>query len=796
MVEIRSSIRKVAMASALTSVAALAVAGISVAGADATAPTQHQAKPHPRALAVNTASKYIAANRDELFAGAKEKFVRGQVISSEGMQYVPYTRTYKGLPVVGGDFVIATDRSGDLEATSVAQDERLKGISVTPERSARSGLKLAKAQLSKVTSVADPKLVVHALGDAPRLAWQYDVVGTHEGEPSRQSVWIDSSTGTLLGTQEHVVAGEGTAAYSGPSPLAIDTSQTDGGFSLIDPNNESITCQDADTEQAITKAEDAFGDGDASNKETGCVDGYYALQTENKMLSEWLGRDGMDGEGGWVPLRVGLDDLNAYYDGSQVQIGHNQDSKWISSIDVVAHEFGHGIDDHTPGGISGNGTQEFIADTFGAMTEAYSNQTEEFDEPDFLVGEEIDLVGTGPIRNMYDPQQVNGDPNCYSDDIPDGEVHATAGPGNHWFYLLSAGNAPEGGPESPICEGGPESVTGIGIDNAGKILYNAMLLKTSDSSYLKYRTWTLTAAKTLFPDSCTEFDAVKAAWDAVSVPAQPDDPTCDGSTPPTPPPASDVDYTGIAALDNCSASIIRFADSEPTDPALGLTNGHCYEGGMPGPGEVIVDQPSDRNFTLLGTDGSEIGDVQASKLLYSTMTKTDISLYELGATYQDLADQFDGYQPLTLASEAPADGTSIAVVSGYWKKIYSCSVDSTIYQLKEADWTMENSIKYLQPGCETIGGTSGSPIVDTTTHEVIGANNTGNEDGEECTLNNPCEVDEAGNVTVDQGAAYGQQTALIYTCLTPERTLDLTVEGCELPQPSSVRHHGRGHHRV
>src|SRR3954468_18384471 len=57
-------------------------------------------------------------------------------------------------------------------------------------------------------------------------------------------------------------------------------------------------------------------------------------------------------------------------------------------------------------------------------------------------------------------------------------------------------------------------------------MYNAMLMKTSTSSYLKYRTWTLTAAKNLYPGSCTEFNAVKAAWNAVSVPAQTGEPTC------------------------------------------------------------------------------------------------------------------------------------------------------------------------------------------------------------------------------------------------------------------------------
>ena len=137
----------------------------------------------------------------------------------------------------------------------------------------------------------------------------------------------------------------------------------------------------------------------------------------------------------------------------------------------------------------------------------------------------VNLVGSGPIRYMYNPS-LAGDDNCYSSATPTAEVHAAAGPGNHWFYLLAEGTSPtDGQPTSPTCNG--TSITGIGIQKAAKIMYNAMLMKTSSSSYLKYRTWTLTAAKNLYgATSCTEFNAVKAAWDAVSVPAQAGDPTC------------------------------------------------------------------------------------------------------------------------------------------------------------------------------------------------------------------------------------------------------------------------------
>jgi V8-like Glu-specific endopeptidase len=242
------------------------------------------------------------------------------------------------------------------------------------------------------------------------------------------------------------------------------------------------------------------------------------------------------------------------------------------------------------------------------------------------------------------------------------------------------------------------------------------------------------------------------------------------------------DFTGIAALSNCSGSLVRFASSASTDPALILTNGHCYEGGMPSPGQVIVNRSSSRSFTLLRPSSSNAGTVRANRVLYSTMTKTDVTLYRLTETYAAIQSRL-GVPALTLAQSAPADGAGMAVVSGYWKRIYTCSVQATIPELREAGWVMKSSIKYQQPGCETIGGTSGSPIVSTSTGQVIGVNNTGNEDGERCTMNNPCEVDANGNITVDQGAAYGQQTWWFYTCLSATRTIDLNKSGCLLAKP-------------
>ncbi|AJZ86550.2 serine protease [Streptomyces antimycoticus] len=242
-----------------------------------------------------------------------------------------------------------------------------------------------------------------------------------------------------------------------------------------------------------------------------------------------------------------------------------------------------------------------------------------------------------------------------------------------------------------------------------------------------------------------------------------------------------VTFAGTVALSNCSGSVVRTPGSADTDPALVLSNGHCLESGFPGAGEVIVDKPSSRSFTLLTASGGSAGTVRASKVAYATMTDTDISLYQLTSTYAQIQSAY-GIKALPLSDSHPTQGSAINVVSGYWKKIYSCNIDGFAYRLKEGDWTWKDSVRYTS-ACNTIGGTSGSPVVDPASGKVVAVNNTGNEDGGRCTLNNPCEVDENGTVTVRQGINYAQETYGITKCVTTGNKIDLNLAGCALPKP-------------
>jgi len=243
--------------------------------------------------------------------------------------------------------------------------------------------------------------------------------------------------------------------------------------------------------------------------------------------------------------------------------------------------------------------------------------------------------------------------------------------------------------------------------------------------------------------------------------------------------ADNYDFEGIVKLSNCSGAIIKFKGQSLDSNALVLTNGHCVGGRFMRPGEVVYKKRVRRRMKVADKN-MRFHRINAKELVYGTMTDTDSAIYKLKETYHDLL-QLD-IRAFDLAESRPVENTEIEIVSGYWERGYRCEIDGFVRQLNEASWIFKDSIRYSSSGCETIGGTSGSPIVEQGTRVVIGVNNTANESGKKCSMNNPCEVGEDGSVTATKGTSYGQQTYNFYSCLDNNNEIDLSVKGCLLPK--------------
>ncbi|WP_157246850.1 M4 family metallopeptidase [Nonomuraea typhae] len=503
--------RRVALAMVTGTVGVLVAVSVPPASAD-------PPKPPDRITAAT--DRLVTSRPAVLHSSPKDAYTRRRVITGQGgLRYTPYTRTYAGLPVFGGDFVVVTDAAGSVLSTSVSQEAALE-VNTTPRLSPEEAARLARAELSEVASVAAPKLSVMAEGRG-RLVYEVVVTGADRGRPSRLHVFVDAGTGAIAQKSDEVMAGVGNSFYNG-DPVTIPTRFTGGVYSMTDLTRPGTGCG-GQNGVPYSGSDDSWGNGSGTNLETACVDTLYAVHQQWEMLDVWLDRDGFDGFGRGFPARVGLSDVNAYWTGTYTNFGHTADNlRQTTSMDVVAHEYGHAVFTNTPGQDVGTNEKSILnessGDIFGALTEHYANQPVTLDPPDYTVGEEVNIAGTGPIRYMHKPSTLSGHPDCFSSMVPPMEPQIGAGVQNHWFYLLAEGSNPANGrPPSPTCDN--SIITGLGIRKAGQIFMGTLLRKTQIWDHRRARKASLEAARQLFPGSCVEVKTVRAAWNAVRVPA-------------------------------------------------------------------------------------------------------------------------------------------------------------------------------------------------------------------------------------------------------------------------------------
>ncbi|WP_030454646.1 trypsin-like serine protease [Herbidospora cretacea] len=233
---------------------------------------------------------------------------------------------------------------------------------------------------------------------------------------------------------------------------------------------------------------------------------------------------------------------------------------------------------------------------------------------------------------------------------------------------------------------------------------------------------------------------------------------------------------GAVDLGDCVGSVVRTVASRPDDPALLLTNGHCVEGTRPAPGTALVDRPADRVAPIADRQGYPKVTARAIRLVYATMTGTDIALYRLDRTYAQLAAK--GAKVFRLTSTPVRAGDRLTLA--YTTRRMKCTAKAVV-DLREGGYRLDDAIRYATAeDCAPFHGMSGSALLAPGGATVVGVHNTHNEAGGRCTDDNPCEVGPHGKVTSVKGRSYGQQVYRIAACLTSRSRLDLTRRGCSL----------------
>ncbi|OWV09861.1 peptidase M4 family protein [Micromonospora wenchangensis] len=496
----------------------------------------HAAPPAPDAAPAARAESLLRSNPGVVQGTGAEAYqaVRTKV-DANGAAHTRYTRTYQGLRVYGGDFVIHTAPNGTLAGTSVGLAAPLTLGTTAKISPAAAAATARKAFSGKITEVGTPELFVDATSGKGRLAWETVLSGwkADQQTPSKLHVITDAVTGRVIGAHDEIesVVGSGQGIYTGS--VSIDTTLSGSTYQMIDPshgngrtcdmNNGTTTCT------TFTDADNVWGDGTNANRQSAGVDAHFGAAKTFDYFKNVHGRNGIFGNGAGVPSRVhyGRNYINAFWDGAQMTYGDGaSNSRPLVSLDVAGHEMSHGVTEAVSGlvysGESG-GLNESTSDIFGNMVEFYAAAPS--DPGDYQVGEKININGNGtPLRYMYNPSLDGSSDSCWTTSTKNKDVHYSSGVGNHFFFNLAEGTGATSYGTSPVCGSAP-AVTGIGREKAEKIWFRALdVYFTSNTSYVNTstpsntaRAYSLKAATDLYGSCSTEYKAVQAAWTAVAV---------------------------------------------------------------------------------------------------------------------------------------------------------------------------------------------------------------------------------------------------------------------------------------
>lgn len=562
----------------------LAVAGLgaptaSAAGRSATGPTERTSTARQQAAAaLSSHPKVFRATADDRFTP------RGTpVVDRDGTAYVRFDRSYRGLPVIGGDVVVQVAPDGGLAGRSLTLAKPLDvatAARVSRSAAARTARSVFTGSVDSVTA----RKVVDASGGAPALAWEVTVSGVRPDQtPSVLHVLVDAASGAVRSSADDVKQATGYSIYSGQ--VSISTSGSPGAYQMSDPTRGNTYTTDlmgatSGSGTTFTDADDVWGNGSQSDRASAGVDAHYGAQTTFDYFKNVLGRDGIFDNGTGVRSRVhyGNTYVNAFWDGTQMTYGDGaSNAKPLVSLDIAGHEMSHGVTENTANltysGESG-GLNEATSDIFGTTVEFYANNPS--DVGDYLIGEKVDINGDGtPLRYMDRPSRDGASRDCWSSGLGSLDVHYSSGPANHAFYLMSEGSGAKiingVSYDSPTCDG--STVAPIGRDAAARIWYRALsVYMTASTNYAGARTAAVKAATDLYGADSTQCAGVEQAFSAIAVAGT----TC-GTAPP-PPDGNLITNpgfeSGVTAWSQTAGVITNDSTRARTGSWLGWLNGY------------------------------------------------------------------------------------------------------------------------------------------------------------------------------------------------------------------------------
>lgn len=438
---------------------------------------------HVRSLAVLEENKALFKMRNpsvELSAKATAK-------DDLGMAHARFQQMTHGIPVAGAEVMAHFDRDGHLASIDANYVAGLEDVDVNPRFDAKDALAIVKADCVSRShideSLLEPeegKLVVYATPNQPgRLAYEYTVHALRAEHPAIWVITVDAHSGVILDHYNNFQ----TIAASGNGVLGdnkkFDVSNGAGGFVMSDTSTgvqiQTFSAENQEVAPGAIVSSNSTTTWDQTPTGPGAaVDAHFNATQVAKYFKTVHNRNAIDGQGG--PLRSTVHFGQAFDNAAWIKTGmiYGDGGKLFRplsvGLDVVAHEFTHGVIEKTSALIYKNQSgalNEAVADIFGAFIE---HTVKPDAKGNWTIGEQLPKAAGTVLRDManplggLDPQPTHM--NQFVQTTQDeGGVHINSGIINNAAFLMTVG--------------GTNSVSkinikaGIGWEKSEKLWYRA-----------------------------------------------------------------------------------------------------------------------------------------------------------------------------------------------------------------------------------------------------------------------------------------------------------------------------------
>lgn len=526
---------------------------------------------NPEWLTVRTESNinpeiFFSAYRDNIGLSVNDemKLIRDN-IDELGLLHQRYQQYHSGHKVEGGEFILHS-RNGRLETANgklLKNHNRQVVLNVNEANALEKAKEVFPAkdfmwlnpkmeelikeskQNSSATYFPEGELVwmwheykTNFNEQQFELCWRFDIY-VESGHP--KAVFVNARTGEIYNTLDiaaHCDAGTGTTIWNGSINLNTHQNSPTDFVMWDDCFAPHLIVRNANGSTNGIGGWTDYHDADNAWNTTAdmnTVQTYYGELMVYSYFNASFGRWSYDNAGANIVsynnirycLDVGpnppcdtINDNNACNDcfgTNELTFGNGATSSnndnW-NPVDIVGHEFSHGVTEFTSGLIYSNESgalNESYSDIFGEMTENFATGS-----MDWLVGNQR---SAGAIRSLVNPNAAPGnDPdtyggtNWYSGPLDNGGVHTNSGVQNFFFYLLVNGGS------GTNDNGTGYSVGSISSTAAAWILYNGYVnYMTSSSNYADAREATIQQANNGFGSCSPVAILVGDVWYAVGV---------------------------------------------------------------------------------------------------------------------------------------------------------------------------------------------------------------------------------------------------------------------------------------